>query len=228
MADSSNIIGTDQVAVNMQRLINLMEATVELAASEAVAWAYLQQRVANYSPTPAPTPKPTFTLSAPIRKAEGDTGTTEFRWTLTLDPDGSTANIPYSYAVEGSGSNPANALDFGGVFPSGSGTFISPETARQVVILAYADTSNEPDEQFTLTITSPGIPTVTSTGTLLNEDVVPVVPAFVMNGPATIMEGNAPVVTTAYSMTGPLTIAEGNLPASVYAMTGPANIAEGN
>lgn len=122
------------------------------------------------TPMPAPTPQPSLSLSNAVAKAEGNSGTVAFTWTLTLNRDGSTAAYPFAWAVTGSGSNPANAADFGGTLPSGSGTFGIGETTKTITVLVSGDTAVEPDEAFTLAITASGLNTVTSTGTISNDD----------------------------------------------------------
>ena len=114
MADDPTYGPDETVAVNAQRFANLIDGLVALAASEENGLEALRERLDRYE-NPEPMPAPTFSLSAPITKVEGNTGTTEYRWTLTLNRDGSTDAIPYSYSVAGSGSNPANAADFGAV-----------------------------------------------------------------------------------------------------------------
>ena len=213
------------VAENAKSWSDLLDSLSALAGQVSDGIDEVRARIEALK-NPAPVPAPTLSLSAPITKVEGNTGTTEYRWTLTLNRDGSTAAIPYSYSVTGSGSNPANAADFGGAFPSGSGTFAAGETTKQVVILAYADNAIEPDEQFTLTVSSSGLASVASTGIIANDDTAPA-PAFVLSGPATIDEGTPPAVVPAFALTGPNTIAEGDA-SSAFALTGPATIAEGN
>lgn len=126
--------------------------------------------VVTPTPTPTPTPSPSLSLSSAVTQVEGNSGTSAFVWTLTLNRDGSTASYPYSWAVTGSGTNPADAADFGGTFPSGSGTFAPGETSKTITVLVTGDTANEPNETFTLTVTAAGLNTVTSTGTISNDD----------------------------------------------------------
>jgi hypothetical protein len=108
-------------------------------------------------------------------KLEGDTGTTDFTFTVTRV--GFLANaVTVDYAVTGSGSNPANADDFGGVLPSGQVTFAAGETTRTIVIPVTGDTDAEPDEDFTVTLSNAplgaGIVTATAQGRILNDDTI--------------------------------------------------------
>lgn len=125
---------------------------------------------------PPPVPAPMLSLSSALVKVEGNSGTTTFAWTLTLIRDGSTAAFPYSWDIKGSGNNPANAADFGGAFPTGFGTFAAGETIKIIPVLVIGDTSYEPDDTFTLTVNASGLNTVTSTGTISNDDYPPETP----------------------------------------------------
>jgi len=116
------------------------------------------------------TPAPSLSLSSPVAKAEGNSGTTLFSWTVTLNRDGSTGAYPFSWSTAGSGTNPADVVDFGGAFPSGSGTFAVGETSKTISVLVAGDTAVEPDDTFALTVIATGLNTVTSTGTISNDD----------------------------------------------------------
>jgi hypothetical protein len=66
-----------------------------------------------------------------------------------------TGSTTVSYAVTGSGPNPADADDFGGTLPSGQVTFAPGETVRTITIPVRGDTQVEPDEGFTVTLFDP-------------------------------------------------------------------------
>lgn len=157
------------IALRFKRVFNTGTSATGLSALLS-AVALTMTPAPAPTPTPAPTPQPTLSLSSAVTKAEGNSGTTAFTWTLTLNRDGSTAAYPFTWAVTGSGSNPANAADFGGTFPSGSGTFAAGETTKTITLPVSGDTAAEPDETFTLTVTASGLNTVTSTGTISNDD----------------------------------------------------------
>ncbi len=119
------------------------------------------------------TPAPSLSLSSGVTQTEGNGGTAAFVWTLTLNRDGSTAAYPFNWAVTGFGSNFADAADFGGILPSGSGTFAAGETTKTITVLVADNIAVEPNDTFTLTVTSSGLNTVTSTGTISNDDAAP-------------------------------------------------------
>jgi hypothetical protein len=109
--------------------------------------------------------------AADASKAEGDTGTTSY--TFTISRTGVT-NIPdqVSWNVTGNG---ATADDFlGGVFPAGVAQFASNETTRTITIDVAGDLDVEGDEGFTVTLLSSSsgatVATGTASGTILNDD----------------------------------------------------------
>src|SRR3954452_24651479 len=103
-------------------------------------------------------------------KAEGNSGTTPFTFTVTRS--GSTAGTSsVSYAVSG---GTANAADFGGTLPSGTVSFAAGETSKTVTLKVSGDTTVEPDESFNVVLSSPAgatIGTGTASSTILNDDV---------------------------------------------------------
>lgn len=139
-----------------------------------------------------PAPSPTLALSSAVTQAEGNSGTKNFVWTLTLTRNGSTASFPFTWAVTGNGSNPANAADFGGTLPSGSGTFAPGETTKTITVVAAGDAAVEPDETFLLTVTAAGLNTVSSTGTISNDDSASAFNTIVIEGDSITNPGGTP------------------------------------
>ena len=110
-------------------------------------------------------------VAADASKAEGDTGTTSY--TFTISRVGAT-NIPdnVSWNVTGNG---ATADDFlGGVFPTGVAQFAANETTRTITIDVAGDLDVEGDEGFTVNVlrASSGatVATGTASGTIMNDD----------------------------------------------------------
>lgn len=105
---------------------------------------------------------------------EGDSGTTPFTFTVTRV--GNTAlSGSVNYTISGSGVNPASGSDFqGGSFPSGTVTFLAGETSKDVTVNVAGDTTVEPDETFTVTLSGASsqhqIVTASATGTILSDD----------------------------------------------------------
>jgi Ca2+-binding RTX toxin-like protein len=105
-------------------------------------------------------------------KPEGTGGTTAYTFTVTLA--GSIASlVTVNWAVTGTGANPADAADFGGVLPSGSLSFAAGVTTQLITINVPADASLEADEGFIVTLSdaiSAIIVTGSAGGTILNDD----------------------------------------------------------
>jgi lysophospholipase L1-like esterase len=130
----------------------------------------LQQLIDLINGTPA---VPVVALAAGVSQSEGNSGTTNF--VFTVNRTGSLAgSSSVSWAVTGSGSNPANAADFvGGVLPSGSITFGVGVSAASINVAVAGDTTVEPTENFTVTLSSPVNATIgaaTATGTIVTDD----------------------------------------------------------
>jgi hypothetical protein len=104
---------------------------------------------------------------------EGNSGTTNLTFTVTRSGD-TTGATDVSYAITGSGTNAANAADFGGTLPTGTVSFAANETTKTIVVPFSGDTVVEPDETFDVTLSNPTgsayITTATATGTIQNDD----------------------------------------------------------
>ncbi|MBE9604195.1 pre-peptidase C-terminal domain-containing protein [Acetobacteraceae bacterium H6797] len=109
-------------------------------------------------------------------KAEGNSGTTPFTFTITRSGD-TTGAGSVAWAVTGSGDHAASAADFvGGVLPAGSVSFAAGETTKTITIGVAGDGSYENDEGFTVTLSKPTGGTITAptaTGTIRNDDPPP-------------------------------------------------------
>ncbi|PLY15513.1 MAG: hypothetical protein C0631_06850 [Sedimenticola sp.] len=104
--------------------------------------------------------------------AEGNSGTTAFTFTVIRSGNVAGASSA-SYAVSGTGANPADAADFGGSLPSGTVSFAATETSQVITINVSGDTLAESDEAFTVTLSSPSNATLGITsaeGTIQNDD----------------------------------------------------------
>ena len=116
---------------------------------------------------------PTLSIAAAnASRNEGNSGPTPFEFTVTRTGDRSGA-ASVTYAVTGSGINSANATDFGGSFPSGTINFAAGEVSKTIVVNVTGDTTIEPDEGLTVTlsnVTGAALGTATATGTIVNDD----------------------------------------------------------
>ncbi len=123
-----------------------------------------------------------FTVSAlNANKAEGNSGTTSFTFTVTRSTNlGQAAS--QDWFVFGTGNTPASGSDFaGGVYPTGEVHFAIGETSKTVTILVNRDTRAETNENFFFSLTNnyvvygapqnvPSPPDYMALGTIQNDD----------------------------------------------------------
>jgi hypothetical protein len=104
---------------------------------------------------------------------EGDDGVeTVLTFTVTRSGDisGSSSAL---WEIIPSGSRPANAADFGGVFPSGAVAFQTGESTQQISVTVLGDAIGEYDETFTLVLSDPEGATIlegSAETTIANDD----------------------------------------------------------
>lgn len=123
----------------------------------------------------------TFALAGDVSASEAS-GAQTFTVTRT---GGSIGEATISYTVAGSGTNPADATDFGGALPTGSVTFADGETSKTIAIPVSDDATFEPDETYTLTLSGTSAGTIgqaTATGTIVNDDASPPAGTFSLSG----------------------------------------------
>ena len=118
---------------------------------------------------------PTLAIAATnANQTEGNSGSKAFTFTVTRAVNTTGANN-VNWAVTGSGTSAANATDFvGGVLPSGTVSFAAGETSKVITVNVQGDTTVEPNENFTVTLSNPTngatITTATAVGTIQNDD----------------------------------------------------------
>ncbi|WP_240868858.1 Calx-beta domain-containing protein, partial [Cylindrospermopsis raciborskii] len=112
-------------------------------------------------------------------QTEGNSGTKAFTFTVTRSGN-TNGTSSANWAVTGSSANQADATDFNGTLPSGTVSFAAGETTQTITVNVSGDNTVEPDEGFTVTLSSPTnatITTATATGSINNDDTAPVVNA---------------------------------------------------
>ncbi len=159
-------------------------------------------------------------------KREGNSGNTPFTFTVTRS-GGTFGAASASYAVRGSGENPAATADFGGAFPRGTVSFAAGEVSKTITINVAGNKAVEPDEDFIVTLTNPvgaSLITDSANGRILNDDTGFVIEAI----DASKLEGNSGETPYTFTVTR---IGDLNVASSVsYAVAGsgaaPANAAD--
>lgn len=101
---------------------------------------------------------------------EGDVGGADLTFTVTR-VGGSTGTVTVDYAAA---FDTANAGDLSGALPAGTLTFADGETEKVVTVQVTGDTTAEPDETITLTLSNPtggaSVGDGSATGTIRNDD----------------------------------------------------------
>ncbi|QNP30993.1 beta strand repeat-containing protein [Cylindrospermopsis curvispora] len=153
----------------------------------------------NLSVTPVILPSLSITATN-ATQTEGNSGAKTF--TFTVARTGDTSNVSSAnWAVTGSGTNQANATDFGGTLPTGMVSFAASDTTQIITFNVLGDTTVEPDEGFTVSLSNPTnatISTGTATGTIQNDDSEPANITLSLN-PTSVTEDG--VVNLVYSFT---------------------------
>jgi uncharacterized repeat protein (TIGR01451 family) len=103
-----------------------------------------------------------------VTQAEGDTGTTNFTFTVTLTP-ASPGPVSVNYATA---HDTTDASDYTAIAATLL-TFAAGETSKQVTVQVNGDTAVEPDERFFVNLSSPSGATISDNqglGTIQNDD----------------------------------------------------------
>jgi 2',3'-cyclic-nucleotide 2'-phosphodiesterase (5'-nucleotidase family) len=202
--------GTEQDA-----LAEYLRATTSQASpySKADTPAALDQRLQNLAERIDTVVDPATlslrTLSAD--KAEGNSGSTPFTFTIQREGDLSVA-VRVAWTV--TGSTTTNALDFAGsAFPSGVATLAAGETSQQITLNVAGDRVFEADETFTVSLSNPVGGTLaaggaTASGRIQNDDQPPSISLSLANASVT-EDGStnlAYTFTRSGSTSSPLTV----------------------
>jgi len=147
-------------------------------------------------------PTPTVSI-ADASVTEGNAGTTTMSFNVTISASAKHASVAFQ-THDGTATSPADY-----VAKSGTIRFNGHLTTRTATVSVNGDLVDEPDETFTVTLSSPDGVTIdqgTATGTILDDDAPPTVNA----GDAAVVEGNTGQTTTAsvpVSLTAPSSFA---------------------
>jgi hypothetical protein len=153
-----------------------------------------------------------------VTVTEGDTGTTDAIFTVTLSAASSstiTVNFATADATATAGSDYQSR--------SGTLTFASGETSKTITVAVNGDTTVEPDETFSVNLSSPTNATITrgqGTGTIKNDDQPPPPSVQLSAGNYTVAESAGHIIVT-------VTRINSSSPATVYyATSDPSGLAE--
>ncbi len=152
-----------------------------------------------------------------VKVLEGDTGTTDAVFTVSLSAAGkNTVTVDYATA-DGTATAGSDYLS-----ASGTLSFATGETSKTISITVYGDTLIESDETFYVNLSGAKNATISTsqgTGTILDDDN----PVSVSIGNATVIEGNSGTVNAVFTVT--LSAASGKTVTVDYATANGAAIA---
>jgi predicted extracellular nuclease len=135
-----------------------------------------------------------------VTLAEGNSGTTDFTFTVTRSGgDDGTVSADYTVNLPG-GAGGADGSDVSGTL-GGTVTFLDGETSKTITVTVNGDMAEEPNENFTVTLSNPqGGVTIsddTGAGTITNDDSPPVVSI----GDSSVVEGADGVSYLVFTLT---------------------------
>jgi parallel beta-helix repeat protein len=156
----SSVVGTDALKTTRRDGDGINGVQTDIGAYE-------------YTGAPALTSAYLFIAAKDSVKAEGNSGTTPFTFTITRTGNTNSA-VSVDYALTGSGSKVVNAADFGGVLPTGTINFAANETSKTLTVNVQGETIAEPDEGFTVTLSNASVGAAIAThsakGIIQNDD----------------------------------------------------------
>ena len=161
----------------ISQLVNVTDGalTIQVGPGSSAAGNVENAKLSAFSIYSEPTTAAATTLSiaaTDASKAEGNSGSTPFTFTVTRGGT-TTGTSSVNWAVTGSGSAPADATDFGGSLPGGIINFAPGETSKTLTVNVAGDTTSEPNEGFTVTLsgaTGGTVTTAAASGTINNDD----------------------------------------------------------
>ena len=139
-----------------------------------------------------------LTITAPSAVTEGDSGTTNMVFTITLSP-ASGREVTVDYAVDTT-STATSGSDFTPL-PSGTLTFTAGDTSKTITVAVTGDGVDEPNETVVLKLSDASnatIGTATATGTIIDDDGSP---TLAITAPSAVTEGNSGTTNMVFTVT---------------------------
>lgn len=110
-----------------------------------------------------------------VSKAEGNTNAVDTAFTFTVTRTGSTVGASTAdWTVGTVAGQSANAVDFGGYFPTGTVAFADGQSVQTVTVMVLGDEAGELNEGFTVTLSNPTNADIleesSASSTIINDD----------------------------------------------------------
>jgi predicted extracellular nuclease len=120
--------------------------------------------------TPTPTPTPSLSIGD-VTQAEGDSGTTNFNFTVSLSSPAQTGGVSFTVnTADGTATAPSDYT----AIVNGAGSIAEGNSSTTVTVSVNGDTTIEPNETFFVNIsnvTGAGVTDAQGQGTITNDDV---------------------------------------------------------
>ena len=142
--------------------------------------------------------EPSLSIAASAAVTEGDSGSTDMVFTITLAP-ASDQEVTVEYGVDTIASTATADTDFTDL--SGTLTFAAGETSRTITVSVTGDAVDEPDETVVLKLSNASnatIGTATATGTITDDDDGP---SLSIAASAAVTEGNSGSTNMVFAVT---------------------------
>jgi chitinase len=189
------IVGNNQTYTlnNVPLSTMSMGNIVALDSNTVTKW---QNAIATAQSSAAPT-SPTLSIAG-TTVSEGNSGSADATFAVSLSK---AATSPVTVGYSTADGTATAGQDY--TAASGTLTFAPGTTTQQVKVKVTGDTTVEPTETFTVTLTSPTgatLATATATGTITNDDAAPALPTVSVAN-ATVAEGNTGTANLAFTVT---------------------------
>nr|WP_232786762.1 Calx-beta domain-containing protein [Mycolicibacterium aurum] len=206
-AQISNIWNAEIVSrVGTRYVVRNVSYNANVAAGQTVSFGFQatpgggSATATNFSVNGVQNPTPVLpkVTVADATVAEGNSGTKNIVFTVTLDK---AASAPVSVAYTTAGGTATAGSDF--TAKSGVVTFAAGVLSQQISIAVAGDSVVEANETFTVTLSNPTGVTIadgSAVGTITNDDVAPVLPKVTV-ADATVAEGNSGTKNIVFTVT---------------------------
>lgn len=216
MGGSSATKSVDVPVTGVQQLRLVVTPGTDHVYNDHANWANARLTLTPGAPTPPPVTPPTLSI-ADASIAEGNSGTKDLIFTVTRsNPIGATrVNWATANGTATAGSD----------YTAGSGSllFLEGESTKTVIVKVTGDTTTEPDEAFTVTLSGVqygAIGRATATGTILNDETPPTFSV----GDVTIVEGDTGTTSAVFTVTRTTSATAGSVAYATAAGTALAGV----
>lgn len=166
---SAGVAGTPFITITMDTTHTKADSQISVTNKQNIR--ELMQATNQYVSTLTNYMAPVFDIAAPPSPlTEGNSGVTVFNFPVVKT---GYMGVQHSvnWTITGSGGSPANSSDFAAM--TGTLVFAPGETVKNIAVQVLGDTTSEPNEGFTVTLSAPSVGTIgtaAASSTILNDE----------------------------------------------------------